>query len=153
MHLREAHSADIPQLMDVRFSVKENVLTNRALVTEADNEDYLTRRGKGWVAEVDGRIVGFTIVSVLDHNVWALFVHPDFERQGVGKTLHDAMLAWYFAQTAEPLWLGTAPNTRAEGFYRRAGWRDAGLRPNGEIRFEMTADEYRQTLSPDSAQG
>ncbi len=58
MHLREAHPADIPQLMDVRFSVKENVLTNRALVTEADNEDYLTRRGKGWVAEVDGRIVG-----------------------------------------------------------------------------------------------
>jgi GNAT superfamily N-acetyltransferase len=153
MHLREAHPADIPQLMDVRFSVKENVLTNRALVTEADNEDYLTRRGKGWVAEVDGRIVGFTIVSVLDRNVWALFVHPDFERQGVGKTLHDAMLAWYFAQTSEPLWLGTAPGTRAESFYRRAGWRDAGLRPNGEIRFEMTAEEYQRRLSPGRAQG
>lgn len=153
MRFREAHPADIPQIQIVRHSVRENVLSNPALVTDADCEDYLTRRGKGWVAEAAGRVVGFAIVSVLDRNVWALFVHPDFERQGVGKTLHDAMLAWYFAQTAEPLWLGTAPDTRAEGFYRRAGWQDTGLRPNGEIRFEMTADEHRRLRPAGGGQG
>lgn len=85
MHFRAARPADIPQIQIVRHSVRENVLSNPALVTDADCEDYLTRRGKGWVAEVDGRIVGFSIVSVLERNVWALFVHPDFEGRGVGK--------------------------------------------------------------------
>ena len=51
MLIREAKVADIPAYMEVRFAVKENVLNNRSLVTEADNVDYLTRRGKGWVAE------------------------------------------------------------------------------------------------------
>lgn len=153
MHFREAHPTDIPQIQVVRHSVRENVLSNPALVTDADCEDYLTRRGKGWVCEVQNRVVGFAIVSILDHNVWALFLHPDFEGRGIGKTLHDTMLAWYFAQTPETLWLGTAPNTRAEGFYRRAGWRDTGQRPNGEIRFEMTDDDFQQQRSAAVQQG
>ncbi|MBF9222122.1 GNAT family N-acetyltransferase [Hymenobacter ruricola] len=144
MLLREAQVADIPAYMEVRFAVKENVLNNRSLVTHADNVDYLTRRGKGWVAEADGRIVGFAIADLQDHSIWALFVHPDYDRQGIGRALHDTMLNWYFSQTQEPVWLGTAPGTRAEAFYRKAGWWDLGLRPNGEVKFEMTAAAWRK---------
>lgn len=92
-------------------------------------------------------------VSVLDHNVWPLFVHSDFEGRGIGKTLHATMLAWYVAQTPETRWLGTAPNTRAKGFYRRFGWRDTGRRTNGEIRFELRADEFRRLHSAALPQG
>ena len=137
MHIREAQVADIPRISEVRLAVKENVLNNPGLVTYDDYVSYLTHRGKGWVAEGDGRIGGFAIADLQDHSIWALFVHPDFDRQGVGRALHDSMLSWYFAQTTEPVWLSTAPGTRAEGFYRRAGWRETGRTRNGDVRFEL----------------
>jgi GNAT superfamily N-acetyltransferase len=142
MLIRQAHVADIESLAEIRFAVRENVLNNPALVTYDDYVDYLTRRGKGWVAEEDGRMVGFGIADVQDHSIWALFVHPDFDRRGIGLALHDEMLKWYFAQTFEPVWLSTAPGTRAEGFYRRAGWQETGRTKSNEIRFEMRAQEW-----------
>ena len=40
--------------------------------------------GKGWVCEIENRIVGFAIVDVVAHNVWALFVQPGFDGIGIG---------------------------------------------------------------------
>jgi GNAT superfamily N-acetyltransferase len=141
MIFRQALTADIPGIQLVRNAVKENTLSDPALVPDADVEDYITRRGKGWVCEAGDRIVGFSIVSVPDRNVWALFIQPGYEKQGIGRRLHDEMLDWYFSQTSETLWLGTSPGTRAEGFYRRAGWNEAGLHGK-EIKFEMTKQAW-----------
>ena len=148
MIFREARITDIPQLQVVRNLVKENVLSDPALVTNKDCENYMFGRGKGWVCEVDGSVVGFAIVDLIDHNVWALFVRPGFEGQGIGKKLHDDMLDWYFAQTSVTIWLGTTPGTRAEKFYRTAGWREAGTHGKGEIKFEMSATGWKNR-SPD----
>jgi GNAT superfamily N-acetyltransferase len=143
MLIRQAHVADIESLTEIRFAVRENMLNNPALVTYDDYVDYLTRRGKGWLAEEAGRIVGFAIADLQGHSIWALFVHPDFDRRGIGRVLHDTMLTWYFTQTAEPVWLSTAPNTRAEAFYQQAGWLALGLRPSGEVKFEMDAATWQ----------
>ena len=148
MHFREAKLTDIPALFDVRYSVTENVLRNRALVTVADTEDYLTRRGKGWVCEVSGQIVGFAIADLQDHNIWALFLRPELVGHGIGKHLHRLMLDWYFAQTPETVWLSTGPGTRAEEFYRRQGWRETGRTASGGVRFEITKEEW-QSQPPD----
>ncbi|RSK36082.1 GNAT family N-acetyltransferase [Hymenobacter metallilatus] len=144
MLYRPAHPADIPALTEVRFAVRENVLRNRTLVTEADYRDYLTRRGKGWLAEDAGRVVGFAIADVQAHNIWALFVHPDFDQRGIGKALHHLLLSWYFAHTSHPIWLSTSPGTRAEEFYRRQGWQDTGRTSSGEVRFEMTKEVWKR---------
>ena len=140
--IREAQVADIPRMSEVRLAVRENTLSNPALVTYEDYVAYLTQRGKGWVAEVGGQIVGFAIADLQDHSIWALFIHPDFDHQGIGRALHDTMLTWYFGQTTEPVWLSTAPDTRAEGFYRRAGWRETGHTKSGEVRFELAARSF-----------
>lgn len=145
MIFREASVEDIPQIQIVRNSVKENTLSDPALVTDQDCEAYLLRRGKGWACEVEDRIVGFAIVDMVDNNVWALFVHPAYEGMGIGKRLHDDMLDWYFNHTSSNIWLGTAPNTRAEQFYRKAGWREVGVHGKGEIKFEMTANEWKRS--------
>jgi GNAT superfamily N-acetyltransferase len=142
MIFREAQPGDIPQMQIVRNAVKENMLSDPALVTNNDVEDYITRRGKGWVCEINHTVIGFAIVSVTDHNVWALFIQPEFEKIGIGRKLHDDMMNWYFSQTNEIIWLGTAPGTRAEKFYRKAGWREAGTHGKGEIKFEMTSKEW-----------
>src|SRR5690242_6691348 len=126
MTIREALPGDIQRLSIIRNSVKENVLSNPGLVTENDYLEYLTQRGKGWVCEEDNNIAGFAIADLQDHNIWALFVKPDQEGKGVGRMLHDHMLDWYFNQTTETVWLGTAPNSRAANFYRRAGWTEIG---------------------------
>jgi GNAT superfamily N-acetyltransferase len=42
-------------------------------------------RGKGWVAETEDQIVGFSIIDLKENNIWALFVHPDFENKGIGR--------------------------------------------------------------------
>ncbi|MEI7803658.1 MAG: GNAT family N-acetyltransferase [Bacteroidota bacterium] len=145
MIFREATIEDIPQIQVVRHSVKENVLSNPALVTDKDCAEFITIRGKGWVCEMYGEIVGFAIADLKEHNIWALFVHHEHEGKGIGKVLHNTMLNWYFKQTSEMVWLGTAPNTRAEKFYTLSGWKNCGLRPNGEIRFEINKQDWMKS--------
>lgn len=141
MIFREANKNDISGIQLVRNSVKENMLSDPALVSDDQCVDYMFRRGKGWVCEASVRVVGFAIVDLVDKNVWALFVHPDYEKRGIGKKLHRIMLDWYFENTADNLWLGTAFNTRAEVFYTLQGWSDAG-KHGGEKKFEMTKADW-----------
>lgn len=51
------------------MSVKENVLSNPALVTYKDYVEYLFVRGKGWVCEINNIITGFAIADLQDHNI------------------------------------------------------------------------------------
>ncbi len=152
MIIREAVIKDIQQIQQVRNAVRENRLSSPDLVTDTDCAEYLTVRGKGWVCETEGRIVGFSIADLKGHNIWALFIRPEFEGNGIGRQLHDVMLDWYFSRTKETVWLGTAPNTRAETFYRNAGWTETGIHGKGEIKFEMTFSDWtglnRKKLTP-----
>jgi GNAT superfamily N-acetyltransferase len=143
MIFREAIVADIKQIQLVRNAVTENALSNPALVTDEDCLEFIINRGKGWVCEIDNQIVGFAIADLKENNIWALFVHPNYDKRGIGKQLHYLMLNWYFAQTTNTVWLGTAPNTRAESFYRKAGWTEIGTHGKGEIKFEMTFDAWK----------
>ena len=144
MIYREATIDDIPQIQVVRNSVTENALSNPALVTDEDCKDFMTVRGKGWVCEVDKQVVGFAIADLVDHNIWALFIHPSFEKKGIGQQLHNRMLDWYFIQTDETVWLGTAFHTRAEMFYRKAGWTEVGTHGPKEIKFQMTFADWQK---------
>lgn len=148
MHIREATTGDIRPIQIIRNSVKENVLSDPGLVTDQHCITYITERGKGWVGETNGVISGFSIVDLLDNNVWALFVHPQFEGRGLGRSLHDTMLDWYFEQTSTRLWLSTAPGTRAAHFYRTAGWRETGTYGKGELKFEITSAEWSNRKQP-----
>jgi len=147
MIFREATTADIPQIQLVRNSVKENTLSNPALVTDQDCIEFLTVRGKGWVCEIADQIVGFAIADLQDNNIWALFLHPDFEKRGIGQKLHDLMLDWYFNQGKDDVWLSTTPATRAENFYKSAGWIANGMYGPKEIKFEMTKEFWKSRKS------
>jgi GNAT superfamily N-acetyltransferase len=144
MTFREAVIKDISEIQIVRNLVHENRLSDPAKVTNQDVEEYITRRGKGWVCEIDKIIAGFAIADIEGHNVWALFVRPEFEKKGIGKKLHNLMMNWYFSQTNETIWLSTSPGTRAEIFYRKMGWQQAGVHGIGEIKFEFSARNWKK---------
>jgi|SRR5688572_4218385 len=143
MRFREATLNDISQIQIVRNSVNENVLSNPSLITDGNYIAYLTVRGKGWVCEINDKIVGFSVADLKENNIWALFVLPGYENRGVGRQLHDLMLNWYFDQTNENVWLSTSPGTRAAEFYKRSGWQVTGTYGKGEIKFEMSETRWR----------
>ena len=144
MEFREAQLSDIAQIQVVRHLVKENTLSDPALVPDKDVAYYITEKGKGWVCETDGKIVGFSIVDLKEKSIWALFVDPEYDNRGIGKELHRLMMDWYFSQTTDKVCLGTAPKTRAQEFYKRQGWTETGMYPNGEVKFEMQSEDWKK---------
>jgi len=141
---RIAEISDVKQMQVVRHLVKENTLSNPDLVPDKDVIFYISEKGKGWVCEVEGQVVGFSIIDLREKSVWALFVDPEFAEKGIGKELHRLMMDWYFEQTKDNVELGTAPNTRAERFYRLQGWTRVGNYPNGEVKFELSYRRWVQ---------
>jgi len=109
----------------LRTSVLENRLTSTA-ITEVDYIDAIEVRGRGWVVDIDGAIVGFVVGNAIDGNLWALFVEPRYEGHGYGRRLHDTVVTWLWACGLDELWLTTDPGTRAQRFYEAAGWRCVG---------------------------
>lgn len=145
MIYREAEKEDIAQMQLVRRAVKENRLSNPDLVKDKDYEAFIHERGKGWVCTINNEVAGFAFVDTKEHNIWALFVHPGHEKKGIGKKLHQLMMSWYFSQTQQTVWLGTAPGTRAEEFYRQQGWAYKGALNATEVKFEMTFADWKNS--------
>jgi GNAT superfamily N-acetyltransferase len=144
VNFREATVDDIAGMHTVRMAVHENVLSSPDLIKHSDYEKMLTGRGKGWVCIKDEKVVGFAIVDVEDRNVWALFVLPELEKQGIGRQLHDEMLSCYFAGNEDALWLSTDPQTRAAAFYCAAGWIPEGAFHYDEVKFTITAQQWKE---------
>lgn len=134
--LRQAVAADIPGIQIVRSAVRENRLGSTTIADEAVRE-AIEDSGRGWIVESKGEIVGFSIGNARNGNVWALFVHPDHEHRGYGRSLHDVLIAWMWSQGLDRLWLTTEAGSRAQRFYETAGWHLAGRSDRGELRYEM----------------
>ncbi len=136
--LRQATVNDVAGMQRVRHSVRENRLVSTT-ISDDDVRNAIERTGRGWVSESAGEVVAFAIGNATNGNIWALFVHPDHERRGHGRALHDTMVDWLWAQGLERLWLTTEPKTRAQTFYESAGWQLVGATDGGELRYERSA--------------
>jgi len=120
---REAASGDIPHMTRIRLAVTENVLRDPTRITQQMYADFLEKDGRGWVAQVDGEIVAFSYANRIDGSIWALFVDPRFEGQGLGKALLARATGWLFSLGFTVVTLSTGTHTRAAQFYTRLGWR------------------------------
>ena len=138
MPIRPAAQDDFPTLMTIRGSVRENLLSDPSRVTLRDYQDHLGPAGQAWVFEEAGEVLGFSAATRESATIWALFVHPDHEGRGIGRRLLDCAVDWLWAQGATQVGLTTGAGTRAEGFYRAAGWREAST-TDGEIHFVLSA--------------
>jgi len=139
--IRRADAADISRIVEIRGAVRENRLRDPSRVTVADIEWFIANPGI-FVWEADGRVVGFSAADPRNCSVWALFMDQAYERRGFARALFERACAVLEAAGCERMWLTTLPGTRAEGFYRKAGWTVCG--------FEDEQLVFERVLSPPS---
>lgn len=137
LKFREATQADIPAMSAIRLSVTENRLSDPARVTLQMYEDYLERLGKSWVCEVDGVIAGFASADKVDGSIWALFVSPEHEGEGIGKRLLALMADYLFTQGHDKIDLSTSADTRADTFYASQGWERGKMKNDVEVNYSL----------------
>jgi RimJ/RimL family protein N-acetyltransferase len=134
--LRPAAPADVPRLAEIRAAVRENRLATPGFVTEGD---YLAAiaRGTCWVWEDAAGVHGFASGAPHDDaHVWALFVDPAAEGNGVGSALLARLTDELWSRGHRRLRLETGSGTRAEQLYRAAGWTEVGRAEGGDVAFE-----------------
>jgi ribosomal protein S18 acetylase RimI-like enzyme len=120
VNIRKARYTDISQL-EILFQ-----LTNRSTFVSRPKDDFQigdyqksTAEDDVWVAEKDEIIVGFVSTYPAENFVHNLFVHPDYQTQGIGtQLLHIAE-----ANLGRPMTLKIAmDNLKACGFYEKYNW-------------------------------
>lgn len=136
--LRRAVPEDIPRLHEVRVAVRENRLSDPSRITPEQYASRMTRPEGAWVAEVDGVVAGFAIADFPSRSIWALFVKPGLEGQGIGRALLQRVTASLEADGPGTIHLSTEAGSRAARVYAAAGWTEVGRLPNGELHFTRT---------------
>ena len=130
MTIREIKPEDIPSLFDIRIKTWHNSNGAEEMlqmgITHESVINMMEKTHRGWLAEVDGGIVGFTIGNQATGEMWVIAVLNEFENRGIGRLLMQKIEKWLFGKGSDKLWLVTDPNEefRAVGFYHRLGWQD-----------------------------
>ncbi|MEM0964633.1 MAG: GNAT family N-acetyltransferase [Verrucomicrobiota bacterium] len=154
MRIRAARETDVEDLFDIRCSVIENHQSREELaeldITPETVAEMIT--GGEYIsllAEMNERPVGFTMARISEGYIFACFVRPADENQGVGRALMTETERKLFQNGKRDLWLSTGPGCelRAVGFYKRLGWKENGFLDDGQIRFEKTleAEGFQKT--------
>ena len=132
--IRKAFLSEIPRLIEIRGAVRENRLSDPGRVTLADYV-WQIEHGPTYVWDDAGLIKGLSAGDPRDGSIWALFVDPAFEGQGIGQALILAACTSLATAGHRVAKLSTEPGTRAERFYLRNGWRPDGYTDRGEAIF------------------
>jgi len=151
MRFREITDKDVPELFVVRSSTDENNLSVLDLynmgVTEEICVDKLHGTYKGWLCEIEKRIVGFSIGDCSTGEMWVIAVMPSYIGQGIGSKLLYLVEDWLYKKGCNELWLSTDIDTklRAYSFYKKHGWVDSEIKDG--LRF-MTKTKPGKLYSP-----
>ena len=129
--IRRAQTKDVPELMRIRASVRENILSDPAKVPASLVQEFILHSGI-WVWEEGGAILGFASADTRDGSIWALFLEPLAEGRGIGRALLAKALEDLRRTNWKQARLTTEIGSRAENFYRLQGWREDGVSQSGE---------------------
>jgi len=124
--IRNASESDILRIIEIRGAVRENRLRDPSRVTTQDLQWFIANAAM-FVCELDGRIIGFSAADPRDGSIFALFMDPDYEKCGFGTLLFERACKVLTVAGCRRRWLITSAGTRAEQFYRNAGWKLVGV--------------------------
>ena len=123
--IRQALTSDVDGIFIVRTSVIENHLSREEMrqmgITETVVAGMLEQYRCAWVAVDNAAIVGLSMILPDEGCLFAAFVLPDYESQGIGRRLVIPAEEELFKRH-ECIWLETEKNSRAVKFYKHLGW-------------------------------
>jgi|SRR5579872_436004 len=130
MAVRKGALQDLPILKTVFRRSSWSNEGDRALLTEhpefLELTDTAVQEGRTWIAEAEGRVVGFVTLRETPSaaEVEDLFVDPGFMRRGVGRVLIETIAS----VAAERGWpqIEVDANPHAQEFYARTGFAESG---------------------------
>ena len=138
-YIRAATVSDVSGMFKVRASVGENIMTAEELQAAGITPDTIAQAVRSapcaWVAVADDEVIGFSMVDLDSACLFALFVLPQHEGQGIGTKLTRACEQALF-QHHSVAWLETARGSRAARLYRHLGWGNEIDIGGGDIRLE-----------------
>ena len=143
MLIRVATPDDIDTLFAIRTSVVQNHLSREQMtalgITPQVLADSIRAAPCVWIAEVEGRPAAFSMVDRATGEVFAMFVLPGYEGQGLGRRLMAVAEAALF-EHHERLFLITdgRDEIRANGFYQRLGWSMVDRLEGDDVRYEKS---------------
>src|SRR6202048_1809141 len=85
--IRKATRADHPRISEIRLSVRESCLSKSKYDLVEAVADWIFDNSTFWAWEEDGAVQGFSAADPRDGTIFALFVHPSYERRGIGLAL------------------------------------------------------------------
>lgn len=137
-HIRIATPEDLDGIFHVRAAARETLLSLKALEEMGISRDMISDMLEtpcGWVAEVDGQIVGFTLADIEEGGVFAAYVLPEHEGKGYSRALLAEAEKTLFTKH-QIIWLETSRNSRAASFYSAGGWIEVEDLGQGDARYE-----------------
>ncbi len=129
-HYRPIEPDDMGAIFEVRVATWHNDNGAEELkqfgITPASVRAMLKTTHRGWLCEVDGRVVGFAMGDQSKGEMWVIAVLAEHEGRGIGRALLTRVEDWLFDQGHHEIWLTTDPDEsyRAVGFYRHCSWHD-----------------------------
>ena len=137
--IRTAQLSDVEYIFDVRTSVNENHLSREEMrqmgMTDSVVAGMITKQQCAWVAIIDEKVVGFSMILPDKGCLFAAFVMPEYEGRGVGRSLIERAEQELFKNN-DTIWLETDSKSRAAEFYRRLGWVKKENVSKSDIRLE-----------------
>ncbi|TCW78751.1 GNAT family N-acetyltransferase [Burkholderia sp. SRS-46] len=145
---RPATSDDASLCIIIRGLTRENAFSEEELralgiTAESWGAGILDGSVPGFVACMDGRIIGYCFGDRDTGEIVVLALLPAYEGQGIGKTLLGLMTENLRRRGFNRLFLACSsdPNVRSYSFYRRLGWTSTGERDEaGDEILELSID-------------
>jgi len=169
VHLRRARETDARGIAEVHVETYRTAFRGELpiqyleAITVSDREQYWARELRAlpperrpWVAEAEGRLVGFVAsgashdigASALTGEVYMLFVLPECWDRGLGRNLlaHAERDLLEHGYTEAEVWI-PIDNRRATSFGALAGWQaDGQTRTSGVGSAQLVQARYRIAL-------
>jgi len=119
--LRKATPEDAPSLMDIHLRARRECMSYLPDIHTPEDvlawiREIMPQHEEVWVAEDDGRVVGFFMLS--DGFLYHLYVDPELHGQGAGSLLFERVKE--LAPAGFRLWV-FQQNSQARQFYEHRG--------------------------------
>jgi len=120
MIIRVAQKKDVPDLKKIFLIARKTHFTWRDTSQfQLSDYDKATEGEDIWLAEENGRILGFIALWAPTNFIHHLFIHPHYQGKGIGKKLLEKakeILQYPITLKVE------IPNEKARLFYSKQGW-------------------------------